>query len=149
MSFLISHIGSTKFPSSIPNHSVSLNYVIHTPILYHNLISIDQLCYDNHASIEYFHDSFLVKDLQSKTFLLKGNLDGSLYKLSIPHGHSCFTEPHTLPLALLSIIHDLSFSHHRPGHQSLNIIVVVQGKIQSPQDTRRRHKGVCAPKGKC
>lgn len=55
----ITNIGSTFLSSQVSNHFVKLSFVLHAPHLSHNPISIAPLCYDNHAYIEFFLDSFL------------------------------------------------------------------------------------------
>lgn len=81
----ILNIGSKSLCSPSTSSSVKLKSILHAPHLSHNLINIARLCHDNRAFIEFYSTHFLVKDIQSKTILLRGQLEGGLYKLSLPH----------------------------------------------------------------
>jgi hypothetical protein len=60
-----------------------LNNVLVAPQLARNLLSVRQLTRDNNCSIEFDASGFSVKDLQTKTVLLRCNSNGDLY--TIPH----------------------------------------------------------------
>lgn len=112
----VSHIGSYSVSSPFYPASLKLNFVLHAPNLSHNLISIAKLCYDNHAFVEFHPTHFFVKDLQSKTTLLQGQLDDDLYKLSLSPNTIC------CPATFVSSFQDLSLWHRRLGHPSFPIV---------------------------
>jgi hypothetical protein len=73
--------GTSLLP--IADRYFHLNNVLVAPQLARNLLSVRQLTHDNNCSIEFDASSFSVKDLQTKTVLLRCNSNGDLY--TIPH----------------------------------------------------------------
>lgn len=73
----------------------------------------------------FFHDLFLVKDLQSKSLLLPGKLEGGLYKLSISSSPIKGTQPHNRPTIFLSTFQDIALWHSRLGHPSSHVVKLV------------------------
>ncbi|KAL5736907.1 hypothetical protein ACOSQ2_031695 [Xanthoceras sorbifolium] len=73
----ITHIGSTL----LHNHDQSfrLKHVLCSPKISHNLVFVSQFCTHNHASIEFFPDHFLVKDLTTGASLVRGQNKENLY----------------------------------------------------------------------
>jgi len=67
----------------IADHSFHLNNILFTPHLTRNLLSVRQLTRDNNCSIEFDASGFPVKDLKTRTVLLRYNSNGDLY--TIPH----------------------------------------------------------------
>lgn len=55
------------------------NNLYHAPQLVKNLIFVRQMCIDNNISIEYFPNSFYVKELTQRKVLLKEGVDNGLY----------------------------------------------------------------------
>jgi len=86
----ISCRGTSTIP--IADHTFQLNNVLIAPHLVRNLLSVRQLTHDNNCSIEFDAFGFSVKDLKTRTPILRCNSDGDLYTL--PHGH---TSRHQLP----------------------------------------------------
>lgn len=121
----IANTGLVQLPSINFNYFVQLHYVLGTPSISHNLISIGSLCYDNNAYVEFFHGSFLVKDLQTKSLLFQDKLDGGLYKLSLPSTPFHGTQPHNRHAVFLSTFQDMSLWHRRLGHPSSHIVKFV------------------------
>jgi transposase InsO family protein len=95
-----------------------LDNVLVAPQLTRNLLSVRQLTRDNNCSIEFDASGFSVKDLQTKTVLLRCNSNGDLY--TIPHHmptrchvvvvsselwHSCLGHPAS---AAVQTLHKLS-----------------------------------------
>lgn len=56
----IKHIGNLVIHTS--GRPLSLKSVCHVPLLKHNLLSINQLCRDNHCPVIFHSSSFFVKD---------------------------------------------------------------------------------------
>jgi hypothetical protein len=75
----ISNIGHSIIPT--PNHDLILKNILHIPHATKNLISVHRFTTDNHASLEYFPNCFLVKDLGMRKVLLKGRCCNGLYPL--------------------------------------------------------------------
>ena len=73
----ITDTGSTHLSSS--SKSFLLSNVLCVPSMQRNLLSVSQFCTTNNASIEFFHDCFVVKDLQTGAILLRGPLKGGTY----------------------------------------------------------------------
>lgn len=55
--------------------------LLHISQLVKNLISIRNLCLDNNTLVEFFPDSFSLKDLTRGTSTLAGGIENGLYKL--------------------------------------------------------------------
>jgi hypothetical protein len=68
-------VGSVQI-SSLPLY---LQNVLVSPSIVKNLISVHQFMRDNYVSIEFDPFGFYVKDLATKTLLLRSNSDGDLY----------------------------------------------------------------------
>ncbi|KAM1351258.1 hypothetical protein ACFX13_005197 [Malus domestica] len=77
----ITHVGSTSLSSSstTPFH---LNDVMCVPSISRNIISIAKFNRQNATSIEFFPDSFLVKDLNTGAALLRGPNKNDTYEWS-------------------------------------------------------------------
>jgi len=69
------HIPTTRSPLSLPNVLVS-------PSLVKNLISVCSLTRDNNVSVEFDAFGFSVKDLPTRSVILRCNSDGELYPLA-------------------------------------------------------------------
>ena len=79
---------SCRGTSSIPiaDYPFQLNNVLIAPHLVRNLLSIRQLTRDNNCSIEFDAFGFSIKDLKTKTVILRCNSGGDLY--TIPPAHA-------------------------------------------------------------
>lgn len=91
-------------------------------LLIYYLISIACLCHDNRVFVEFHSTHFFVKDLQSRTILLQGLLDGGLYKLSLPSDSSDFASSNGSSAAFLSSFQDMFLWHRRLDHPSFTIV---------------------------
>jgi len=69
------HIPTARSPLSLPNVLVS-------PSLVKNLISVRSLTRDNNVSVEFDAFGFSVKDLPTRSVILRCNSDGELYPLA-------------------------------------------------------------------
>jgi hypothetical protein len=64
-----------------PNCDIHLNNVLHVPNASKILIFIHHFSNDNLASLEYFPNHFLIKDLDMRKVLLEGQCKDGLYPL--------------------------------------------------------------------
>ncbi|GKV09943.1 hypothetical protein SLEP1_g21378 [Rubroshorea leprosula] len=76
----VSHIGHSMLLSK--DHSFQLNNVLVFPNISKNLISVRQFTKDNNCSVDFDLSGFSVKDLQTKSVLLRCNSSGGLYSFS-------------------------------------------------------------------
>jgi hypothetical protein len=76
----ISHIRHSVIPT--PSRNLTLKNILHIPEADKSLLFIHRFTTDNHASLEYFLNFFLVKDLDTRRMLLKGRCHHGLYPLS-------------------------------------------------------------------
>jgi hypothetical protein len=72
----ISHIGHSVIPT--PAYGLVLNNILHVPQDAKKLLTVHCFTTDNHASLKYFPNFFLVKDLDTRRTLLRGWCCGGL-----------------------------------------------------------------------
>jgi hypothetical protein len=60
-----------------PTCDLHLNNVLHVPSASKNLISVHRFSTENNASLEYFPNHFLIKDLDTRKVLLQGFFKGN------------------------------------------------------------------------
>jgi hypothetical protein len=75
----ITHIGSAAFPST--SKPLSLNNVIVSPHLRHNLVSVKTLSRDNSVTVEFDALGFSVKDARTRMVLHRCESPGDLYSV--------------------------------------------------------------------
>lgn len=102
-------IGSGHSVLHTHSSSFNLHNVLYSPNLVKNLISVRQFAHDNSCSIEFDLYDFSVKDLQTKTELLRTNSSGDPYPF-FGASKSAYSKVHT---AFLSIV---DVWHRRLGH---------------------------------
>jgi len=95
----------------IADRPFRLDNVLVAPQLTRNLLSVRQLTRDNNCSIEFDASGFSVKDLQTKTVLLRCNSNGDLY--TIPH--------HMPPRCHVAIVSP-ELWHSRLGHPAPAVV---------------------------
>jgi hypothetical protein len=87
----ITHIGSAAFPSI--SKPLSLNNVLVSPHLLHNLVSIKTLSRDNSVTVEFDALGFSIKDAHTRMVLHRCESPGDLYPVQMPYssrsGTSC------------------------------------------------------------
>ncbi|CAL5339748.1 unnamed protein product [Camellia sinensis] len=107
----IHHTGKGILP--IPPFSFKLNSLLHVPSISSNLVSVHHFTKDNHCTITFDHDVFIVQDKHTKAILHRGFHVNGLYQFAFP---PALSSPH----ALLSTTSSVSASiwHHRLGHTS-------------------------------
>jgi hypothetical protein len=74
--------GHASIPT--PSSTLHLNHVLISPDLIKNLISVRALTRDNSVSVEFDPLGFSIKDLRTKTILLRCDSSGELYPLRSP-----------------------------------------------------------------
>jgi hypothetical protein len=78
----ITHIGSAAFPST--SRPLSLNNVLVSPQLRHNLVSVKTLSHDNSITVEFDALGFSVKDAHTRMALHRCESPGDLYPVQTP-----------------------------------------------------------------
>ena len=112
----ITHIGSSSLHTT--HNTFKLNNVLCVPTMKKNLISISQFCTSNNVSIEFLPTAFLVKDIQTRTTLLKGNTKDGVYEWPISPPLLAFSSRKTT----------LSEWHQRLGHPTFKILKQIVSK---------------------
>lgn len=92
-----------------PTRSLHLHNILVAPHVIKNLIYVRRFTHENFCSIEFDPFGFSVKDLITKTTLLRSNSDGELYHM-LPFQNKRLTSP----AAFISVSPDQW--HHRLGH---------------------------------
>jgi len=104
----VTHTASSTLPGT-PFH---LNQILISPDLVKNLISVRAFTRDNNVSVEFDPFGFSIKDLPTRTEMLRCNSDGELYPL----------RPSSAQALLSSSSSSADLWHQRlghPGHDSL------------------------------
>jgi hypothetical protein len=94
-----------------PTRDLHLNNVLHVPSASKNLIFVHRFFTENNASLEYFPNHFLIKDLDTSKVLLQGKCRDDLYPIPISWRQ-------VLGAFKLS----LQLWHNRLGHPSFHIV---------------------------
>jgi hypothetical protein len=76
----IRHIGN--YVIHTPTHDLHLNDILHVPQASKSLLSTSRLAKDNNAFVEYWPNSFFVKDQDTRKILLQGRCVGGLHPLT-------------------------------------------------------------------
>ncbi|XP_019172809.1 PREDICTED: uncharacterized protein LOC109168224 [Ipomoea nil] len=116
----ITHTGTTVFPT--PTRDLSLNNVLCVPKLRRNLVSVSKLCQSNGVSVEFFPNSFHVKDLRTGACLMQGNNMHDVYSATM----SCEPQINTITLS------SVNEWHHRLGHPSNKVLGVISRNSNYP-----------------
>lgn len=91
-----------------PTKPLHLNNILHVPTAQKSLVSVHRFSSDNHASLEYFPNHFLIKDLDTRKVLLQGRCRDGLYPLpsdSSWRGHLAPSSPLHLYGTIVWVIH--------------------------------------------
>jgi hypothetical protein len=67
--------------SQTPTRDPDPKNVLHVPSASKNLISVHQFSTDNNASLEYFPNCFLIKNLDTRKVLFRGQCRDGLYTI--------------------------------------------------------------------
>ena len=85
----IKHIGFSHLPTQTkPISTLSLPTVLHFPAMTKNLISVSEITKENKVVAEFYADSCLIKDKETGTVLLHGQLRNELYQLALASASS-------------------------------------------------------------
>lgn len=119
----ITHTGSLSLPHS--THALSLQNVLTVPSIARNLISVKRLCTNNLVSVEFFPNSFHVKDLNSGAQLIQGKTSRGGYEWPAPNdSRFCvFSATIKSPLPIW---------HSRLGHLSVSVLKSVVSHYSLP-----------------
>ena len=98
----------------IADRPFHLDHVLVASQLTRNLLSVRQLTRDNNCSIEFDASGFSVKDLKTKTVLLRCNSNGDLY--TIPH--------HMPPRCHVAVVSP-ELWHSRLGHPAPAVVATL------------------------
>ena len=130
----ITHTGSTLLNS--PTTTFTLDDVLCAPYIKRNLISVSQFCKQNNTSIEFFPNSFLVKDLSTGASLVQGQSKDNVYEWpSLPQIQQ--------PTAYSSVAASIDVWHRRLGHPSLPIQNKLLSRYSLPTLTNNRVATYC------
>jgi histone deacetylase 1/2 len=75
----IFHVGN--FVICTPHHDLHLKKILHVPKATKSFLFTSHLAQDNYTFVEYFPNSFFVKDHDTREILLQGRCVGGLYSL--------------------------------------------------------------------
>lgn len=78
----VTHRASTVIPTSHSQYPLNLPNILVSPSLVKNLISVRSLTRDNNVSVEFDAFGFSVKDLPTRSVILRCNSNGELYPLA-------------------------------------------------------------------
>ncbi|CAL1403910.1 unnamed protein product [Linum trigynum] len=109
----ITHIGDSSL--STPVMPLSLRDVLCVPAIKRHLLSVAQLCKANPVSVEFFSDSFVVKDLATGAHLLRCLNKGDVYELPAP------SSPVRLAMTAAAKPSSVNW-HKRLGHPHLKLL---------------------------
>ena len=101
----VTSIGSFSF--NAPRHPLVLNNVLVSPSIIKNLISIRRFTTDNNCSIEFDPFGLSVKDLQTRSVIVRCNSTGDLYP---------FFPPTSSTPSLAATASTSTLWHRRLGH---------------------------------
>jgi hypothetical protein len=110
----IRHIGQSIIRT--PNHDWHLKNILHVPSASKSLLFTSRLAKDNHVFVEYWPNSFFVKDRDRREILLQGRCVGGLYHLSASSSSSHGQQAHGV------IKSSSSLWHRRLGHPSSGVV---------------------------
>jgi hypothetical protein len=113
----IVHIGKSTIHT--PCCQLQLNKILHVPQASKNLISIHRLACGNNIFLEFYPHFFCIKDLDSRSILLKGPCRGGLYPL---HASSLKKLAFEVKVACGAIKPSIKRWHNHLGHPAIPIV---------------------------
>ncbi|WVZ95434.1 LOW QUALITY PROTEIN: hypothetical protein U9M48_041200 [Paspalum notatum var. saurae] len=129
----ISHVGKSNIYT--PSRNLQLNNILHIPQTTKNLVSVHRLASDNNVFLEFHPNFFLIKDLETRSMLLRGSCCNGLYPL--PSAPS--STKHILGVNKPSV----DRWHHRLGHPTFPIVQKVIRNYRLPCQVESRSDSVC------
>lgn len=103
------HHASSTIPTT--HRPLHLNNVLVSPSLIKNLISVRSLTHDNNVSIEFYPFGFFIKDIPTRTVLLRCDSHGELYPLAP-----------SSPEAFVLTAPSVGLWHQRLGHPGRRVL---------------------------
>ncbi|KAG8484033.1 hypothetical protein CXB51_023002 [Gossypium anomalum] len=124
----ISSVGNAIFPT--PTRILHLSNVLCVPSIRKNLLSVSQFATDNNVFFE-FHPSYcVIKDIQTRKILMRGQVRDGLYHFSASLA-GLSPSVHNVAFQVCSPITDVfSLWHKRLGHPADNIVKTVLASCQ-------------------
>jgi hypothetical protein len=119
-----------------PHINFLLAFMLHTPALVSNLIYVHKFTKDNWCLVEFGPFGFSVKDLISKTTILKSNSSGDLYPFA------GFTNS-TNKFALSTSVSSVDLWHRRLGHPSTASLSNLISRFHIPCTNKSLTPSVC------
>ena len=119
----ISNTGSHRL--LFDSRSFHLKKVFHVPFISANLISVAKFCSDNNALIEFWSNSFFVKDLHTKKVLAQGQLENGLYRFPVLNSKKVAFVGATYSHNSSICDNKVTLWHHRLGHASTDIVTQI------------------------
>ena len=137
----IAHIGNSNLPT--PHYNFRLNSVLHVPRLSQSLLSMHQLCKDNHCRCIIDELSISIQDKVTEKTLFHGLSNNAVYPIPI------FPSTTVSPAAFLGQKVSSTLWHCRLGHPTNSVVQVALGKASIPfSDTSSPHTCTSCLKGK-
>lgn len=137
----IHHTGGSSL--STPSGKLLLHNLLHVPLLTKNLISVRQYCADNSVFFEFHSTYFFVKDLHTRSLLLRSPTRNRLYVFPSPLDVST---PPLLPTPQANVGKRVSASHWhlRLGHPSLKLVHQILHRFKLPVSATSASSGLCS-----
>ena len=79
--------------TGISPKSLALRNILLVPSITKNLISFSKFLVDKNVIMEFNPSCYYVKDIHTRTVLLKGTLNNGLYRLHLPLHSNCSASP--------------------------------------------------------
>ncbi|PKU62451.1 Retrovirus-related Pol polyprotein from transposon TNT 1-94 [Dendrobium catenatum] len=117
----IQNSGQGILPLPDTPRKLYLRKILHVPSLAQNLLSVSKLTADNPISIKFDANGFVIKDIQDRRPLLRGNLHEGLYKIPKPQAAT--------PTALHASNITGNVWHDRLGHPHWQIFSILSRHI--------------------
>jgi histone deacetylase 1/2 len=133
----IRHIGNSVIHA--PHHDLHLNDILHVPQASKSLLSTSRLARDNHAFVEYWPNSFFVKDQDTREILLQGRCVGGLYPMPKSSSLSPGRQAHSVAKSSSTLW------HRRLGHPSSVVVhqVLRDNNIQFSESNKESVCDAC------
>jgi hypothetical protein len=129
-------LGTSSIHLRAPHINFILASVLHTPSLVSNLILVRKFTKDNWCSVEFDPFVFSVKDLLSKTTILRSNSSGDLYPFA---GSTSSTNK----FALSASVSNVDLWHRQLGHPSAASLSHLLSRFPIPCTNKSVSPSVC------
>ncbi|KAM1051317.1 hypothetical protein EV2_033841 [Malus domestica] len=120
----VNHIGTAFLPTS--SHTLCLRNVLHVPMLTVNLLSVQQLCKDNHSWFICDDTQFYVQDKATGLILYQGKSNNlELFRIPVHLFPKVLTPDDSSCSAFVGKAVKSSLWHHRLGHPSNDVLTAM------------------------